>query len=150
MAIPNKPFILAVLGVVIFITGIITMGTGIQTGKNAGEAGFIIGMAVMTGLISMLLAIFAVVGGIFRILPGAMAVASFIACLFDLMFTWMAAGSVGNGGRNSLADAFLAFAIITGILEIVFIFISVERHVFEKEKEERRDEHQDYVDVEPV
>lgn len=36
MAIPNKPFVLGVLGVVIFITGIITMGTGIQTGKDAG------------------------------------------------------------------------------------------------------------------
>lgn len=38
------------------------MGTGIQVGKDA-DVGFVIGMAVMTGLFSILIAIFAILGG---------------------------------------------------------------------------------------
>lgn len=72
-----------------------------------------------------------------------------ISDLESLLFTWMGAGALGAGRATSLQNAYLAFAVITGLLEIFLLFFSFNQHAFEAEKE-GREEQKHYVDVEPV
>jgi len=143
----KKPIILAGLGIAILVFGIIAAGTGIGAGSK-GKFPFVIAMAVLTGFFALLICMTSSIGGIMNLAPSLMGFLSWMSCIVGLFFTWMAAGSLGFGRNTSLENAFCGFSVIKGLLELVFLFLSVGRSVMDEIDDTITAEHA-YVD-EPI